>query len=163
MSKRISIQFSDRQMEIIAKIREVDGVATDTAAIGMALAFYSRKVDTAGRSVSIPSIGEKRNMTTEEKAAKNVDMKLAVEKHKQDLKFKEKKNICEVVLGGEVFKDASGGFSCKFSNHFVNEPDEPQILPLDLVNEGYSKHQFFPDRETVFKKKPKLAKLFAKK
>lgn len=163
MSKRVSITLTDRQEEIVEKIMAVDGVSGITDAISLALAFYSRKVDTASRAV--PATGDgipKAKMTPEEKAVAKVDSKIAMEKRKVEIRFNEKKNICESVLGGEVFKDASGGNSCKYTVYHSDGTNEPQVLPIDMVNVGYADHQFFPDKATVFKKRPEVKKKFSK-
>ncbi len=151
-----AINFNERQLDMADEIMQEKGLPSFTAVIHFALAQCHGKIKPAYLSIG------KRNQTPEERAKFSVDVKLAKKKHTEDIKFTAKKKICEDVLGGEVFKDASGGNSCRYFVYDI-EKDEEQILPLDMVNEGYHKHQFFPDKETVMKKRPDVRKKFTKK
>ncbi len=150
---------TERQLEIIEIIKNKDGFSTTGEVLAFTLAFYYRKIEP--HYVSQGAI--KTGKTPEERAKEAVDMKLAKEKHITDTKHAIKRNVCENILGGEVFKDSSGGYSCRYNNHFVNGNDEQQILPLDMVNESYSNYQFFPSKEAVLKARPELAKKFGVK
>lgn len=158
-TKKFSITLSERHLQIIDKIKEEDGAITISGALHVALAFYIKKLEPP-RYAHLGAI--KIGKTPEERAKESVDLKMAKDNRAKEIKYNAKKNICENVLGGEVFKDASGGFSCRFYTYFEDVEDEEQILPLDNVNEGYAKHQFFPNKEAVLKKKPELANKFKK-
>jgi hypothetical protein len=148
-----SISFNDRQLQMIEDLKERKGLSTLASVIHFALAICHAKAEPAYLSIG------KKNMTPEERAKFSVDVKLAKTKHAKELVFAKKKQICEAVLGGEVFTDSSGGNSCRFYV-YDTEKDEEQILPLESVNESYAKHQFYPDRETVLKERPELRKKF---
>lgn len=154
--KKISINLTERQISMIETVKNKDGLSTMTEVFGLLLSTYIRKIEP--HYVSQGAI--KTGKTAEERAKDSVEVRLAKEKHIAEGKFAAKKNICEVVLGGEVFKDGSGGYSCKYHTLFESGKDEAQVLPLDMVNESYSQYQFFPDREKVLEARPELRKKF---
>ncbi len=156
--KKIALNITERQMQMIETVKEKDGLSTMTEVFGLVLAFYIRKIEPHYLSQGAIKTGK----TPEERAKEAIDLKTAKDKHLADTKFATKKNICEVILGGEVFKDSSGGHSCRYSTHFAEGTDEQQILPLDMVNESYSNYQFFPDKAKVFEKRPELKERFEK-
>lgn len=143
-------------MQMIKEIMDFDGVPTVTAAIHAAIAGYYKKIKPNYMNQGSPM----SHLSMQDKVKAKIEQKEMVVKIKADKKFNEKSQICVNVLGGEVFKDNSGGFSCRFATHFADSPDEEQILPLDIVNVGYATNQFFPSKEAVFKKKPALKKKF---
>lgn len=140
---------------MVQEIQDSAGLPNFTSAVHYAIAMAHKKVEPAYLNIG------KSRMTPEERGQFSIDVKLAKDKHKANLKFQEKSKICTEVLGGEVFKDGTGGHSCRYFVYDM-ENDEPQVLPLDLVNEGYHEHQFFPGKEEVLKARPVLKEKFNK-
>lgn len=158
-TKKYTVTFTDRHVEIIRKIQEKDGAPTVSGALHIALAFWRQKTEPHYLNQGAIVTGK----TPEERAKEAVDLKMAKENRTKEIKFNAKKHICENILGGEVFKDATGGFSCRYNVHHATSEDEEQVLPLDIVNESYGQYQFFPSREKVLEVKPHLRQKFERK
>lgn len=155
--KKYTINFADRQVEMIEEIKEVEGYLTVTEIMHTALRLLYRKAKPAYSNQSMMTT----SATPEDRAKKKIEIKQATEKVKMDAKIKEKTFICEQILGGKMVKNDSGVLVCKYSNYFADgTPDEEQTLGIDVVNKSYANYQFFPDKKTVLEKRPELRKKF---
>lgn len=140
-----------RILEMVKEIKEKRGLTTDSDvyfyAIGethaMLFKDYLVKRGSAFDSDDI-----------EKNAKRKVEFREAEKKHKRDMHLAEKKNICTLILRGNVV-----GEECHFDNYDYGKV-EAQVIPLDAVTEEMAHNQFYPDRETVFKELPEIAKKY---
>jgi len=144
-----TILFSTRQIEMVELMKEKTGITNFVAIVHFAIHEVFSKMFPA--YASNPFIKTPNNIETVAKM--KVDKKKLELKYKEELKIKEKINMCTNMLYGEIIDDKF----CRFNTYYVNGKIAEQQVPILQVNPIMIETSLFiPNRDVVLENIPEL-------
>lgn len=96
------------------------------------------------------------------KAKQKAEMKRLELEAEENAKLAPKIELCLSGFAGQIETNENGHKFCRFNQYTLTE-DHSMMIPLKAVHESIIENNvFMPDRETVYKKRPEVKKLFEK-
>lgn len=135
-SKPVTLRPNVRMRDMVEAIKAEKGLQTISDVFFYCIGevyhklfpVYAARRGIGGDSQDPAEIGRRR-----------IEMKQGEAKAREDIANEERRNICRVILKGEVVKDVDGEF-CVFDTFMYDKPDE-QRVPLDMISDDFASHQ----------------------
>lgn len=165
MEKRTNkklISFSDRNLDMIDAISKETGWDTPTQVVKRGIEELYKQTFKYGKDpLSIAQDGDSVE-TIGKKAERKAEGKRLIKEAEEKAKLAPKIQMCENLLNGEITTNENGFKFCKFTQYTMTDDKECIVPILQVAPIIAETSLFMPDRETVFKRRPEVKKLFAK-
>lgn len=151
--------YSDIHFKMIEDLKKRTGIKNANALLQNALVAYHKSYFPAYASSG--GIFGDPDEAPEDKAQRKANEKKLIKEAEDIAKIKPKMEMCINLLGGTIEENENKHKFCRFKQYSAFGEDQSLLIPILQVAPIIAETSLFmPDRETVFKKRPDVKKLF---
>lgn len=154
------LNYSDTHKKMIDDLKKRTGIDNaNTLIVNAIVAYHKSYFPAYAQGGGVFADPEE---TMEDKAKRKAEEKRLIKEAEEMAKLKPKIEMCQNLLGGEIETNENGFKFCRFTQYTLSDDNSLKIPILQVAPIIAETSLFMPDRETVFKKRPDIKKLFSK-